>query len=58
MKTAKNTKFTFEKMEVAKLENMKAIKGGQGGNDTKDNTVLTTTHQVGGDNKLSTGICS
>ncbi|WP_438965905.1 hypothetical protein [Flavobacterium sp.] len=52
MKTKnENKKFTLEKFEVAKLKNMKTIKGGSenGGDDPKTtgNTIYRTLQTVG-----------
>ena len=43
MKTSKKTKFSLEKMEIAQLKNMRAIKGGQGINGPIDLPTVTDT---------------
>ena len=51
MKTKKESKFNLEKFEVAKLSNLKSIKGG----DTGD--PLTTTQTSKRCNDPSTDVC-
>ncbi len=48
----KETKFTLEKFEVAKLKNMKTIKGGEGDPKPTDDHEITDLIK-----KLSSNIC-
>lgn len=50
-------KFTIEKFEVAKLTNLKKIKGGQGGEVCDENKTTDVTITVNQDGRQSTGLC-
>jgi len=56
-KKATKEKFTIEKFEVAKLTNLKKIKGGEGGAISDENKTGDLTTTIIQDGRQSTGLC-